>query len=78
VVVVVVVAAGSAKVIGMRAASALGGLVLTTIAQLERSADVVPHVVVPAITPVTTVTEAENVPVALDWARLTVLVSQSV
>jgi hypothetical protein len=63
---------------GIRAASALGGLVLTAIAQLERSVDDVPHVEVPAIVPVTTLTVAEKVPVALDVAMLTVLVSQSV
>jgi hypothetical protein len=63
---------------GVRAASALGGLVLTTIAQLERSLDDVPHVEVPAIVPATAVTVVEKVPVALDEAVLTVLVSQSV
>src|SRR5580704_4406158 len=78
VVVVVVVGLGSAKVIGKRAASALGGLVLTTIAQLERSVDVVPQVDVPATVPATTVTDAVNVPVPLVVAILTVLVSQSV
>jgi hypothetical protein len=78
VVVVVVVGLGNANVIGKRAASALGGLVLTTIAQLERSVDVVPQVDVPATVPATTVTDAVKVPVALVVAILTVLVSQSV
>ena len=80
VVVVVVVATGSAKVIGKRAASALGGLVLTTMAQFAKSADDVPQVVdVPtdAIVPATTVTEVVNVPVALDVTTANVLVSQS-
>jgi hypothetical protein len=81
VVVVVVVGLGSAKVIGKSAASELGGLVLTTIAQFVRSVDDVPHVVTVAveeIVPVTTVTDVEKVPVALVVATATVLVSQSV
>src|SRR5580692_1869653 len=64
--VVVVVGLGSANVIGMRAASALGGLVLTTIAQFVRSAEVVPHVVTVAdveMVPATTVTAVVKVPV---------------
>jgi hypothetical protein len=76
--VVVVVGLGSANVIGVMAWSALGGFVLTTIAQFVRSVDDVPHVVVPEIVPVTTVTVVEKVPVALDIVALTVAVSQSV
>jgi hypothetical protein len=76
--VVVVVGLGRAKVIGNRAASALGGLVLTTIAHAERSLDDVPQVDDPAIVPATTVTLVENVPVALDVTMATVLVSQSI
>ena len=81
VVVVVVVVVGSANVMGARAASALGGLVLTTMAQFVRSVDEVPQVdgvAVEAIVPVTTVTEVVKVPVALVVAMATVLVSQSV
>jgi hypothetical protein len=67
-VVVVVVATGRANVIGAMAASALGGLVLTTMAQLVRSLADVPHVdgeAVAEIVPVTTVTDVVKVPVAL-------------
>jgi hypothetical protein len=78
VVVVVVVGLGNAKVMGAMAWSALGGLVLTTIAQFARSVADVPQVVLPAIVPVTTVTAVEKVPVALVIAMLTVAVSQSV
>lgn len=73
--VVVVVALGSAKVIGVLAASALGGLVLTLMLQFERSLEDVPHVVVPTV-PVATVMVVVNVPVALVVAALTVLTSQ--
>ena len=74
-VVVVVVALGSAKVIGVLAASELGGLVLTLMLQFARSLEVVPHVVVPTV-PVTTVMAVVNVPVALVVTALTVLTSQ--
>ena len=75
VVVVVVVAVGNAKVIGVLAASAVGGLVLTLMLQFDRSLDVVPHVVVPTV-PVATVSAVVNVPVALVVATLAVLTSQ--
>jgi hypothetical protein len=80
-VVVVVVGEGNANVIGAMAASALGGFVLTTMAQFVRSLAEVPHVdgeAVDEIVPVTTVTDVVNVPVALVVAMATVFVSQSV
>ena len=72
--VVVVVGLGKAKVIGAKAAS-VPAIVLIRISQFVRSLADVPHVPAP-IVPVATVTAVDTIPVALDVATATVLVSQ--